>query len=162
MLSYVAVQLIVGISWMRGFYWPSEPVLASSKFPTANIAAVRLPRDSIANVWALPLTSILSFSLPLSGCCFLSHYDHSRINNLESTSKSSDTAVQCHFPRSRTSTPLRIHTSLHSIAIICSYGYIKKYVHQGGNLRYEIVSPFAKVRKLWAEHFPHRFLSQVW
>lgn len=41
----------------------------------------------------------------------------------------------------RTCTPPRIHTSLHSIAFICSYGYIKKYVVRGGNLS-EAFSPF--------------------
>lgn len=104
----------------------------------------------------------LAHSIPLSlslyfACYFLSHHDHSHINNLQSTSISSDTAVQHYFPRTRTRTSPRIHTSLHSIAIICSYGYIKKYVHQGGNLRYEMFSPFVKVRKLRAEYFPSPF-----
>lgn len=99
---------------------------------------------------------------PLSlyfACYFPSHHDHSHINNLQSTNTSSDTAVQHDFSQkeTRTHTSPRIHTSLHSIAIICSYGYIKKYVHQGGNLRHEMFSPFAKVRKLWAEYFSSPF-----
>lgn len=150
---------------MRAFYWPSQPVSEGSKFPTAIIAAVRLPRDSIANVWALPLTFILSL--------FLSHslsplslylppiFSHTMITVILTICKAQTYPQKqlsdINFPRARTRTSPRIHTSLHSIAIICSYGYIKKYVHQGGNLRYEMFSPFAKVRKLWAEYFTSPF-----
>lgn len=129
--------------------------LRNNEFPTAVIAAVRLPRDSIANVCASPLASMLSFPLffPPSFFFFffstchlfsLTHRDHSNIN----TNMSLDSVVQRHFPSARTGTSPSIHTSLHSIAIICSYGYIKKYVHQVGNLWYKIFSPFTKVR-MW-------------
>lgn len=62
MLTYVITQWIVAISWMRAFYWPSQLVWESIKFPTAITAAVKLPRDSIANVWVLAL--ILFFPPP--------------------------------------------------------------------------------------------------
>lgn len=153
----------VGRSWIRDFYWLSQPVWESSEFPTAIIAAVRLPRDSIANVWALPLTFKLPFPLypPPLLYSLLSIFSHTTITATLTICKAqdifSDSSAQHHFPRTRTCTSPRIHTSLHSIAIICSYGYIKKYVHQGGNLRYEIFSPFAKVRKFWAEQFSSPF-----
>lgn len=78
---------------------------------------------------------------------------------MKSTNMSSNRAGQHHFFRTRTLTSPRIHTSLHSIAIICSYGYIKKYVHQGGDLSFKIFSPLSRSGSQEQNIFPHRSLS---
>lgn len=46
-----------------------------------------------------------------------------------------------------------IHTSLHSIAVISSYGYIKKYVHQGGSLLYEFGLTFCQGQEVRSRTF---------
>lgn len=160
MLTYIIIWWIVGVYRKGIFYCPSKPVWKNSKFPTAITAAVRLPRDSIANVQALPLAFIFFpfFSLAVFShssiyfAYFVPHHVHRHINNLQSTNRSSSSSLTS-FPRKRTCTSPRIHTSLHSIAIICSYGYIKKYVHQGGNLRYEMFSPFSQGQEVMSRIF---------
>lgn len=158
---------------MSDFYWPSQPVWKSSKFPTAITAAVRLPRDSIANVRALPLTVVLSpflsASLPFPTLLFTLPFFSLTpcLQTYKQSAKQKHILGHCcptsFFSRTRTRTSPRIHTSLHSIAIICSYGYIKKYVHQGGNLRYEMFSPFSQGQEVLSRiFFPHRSPSQVW
>lgn len=153
---------------MRDFYWPSQPVWKSSKFPTAITAAVRLPRDSIANVRALPLTLILassllssfptSLSLPFPALTFLFFSIAPWSQTYKQSAKHKQILghrfkTQFFFSRPRTCTSPGIHTSLHSIVIICSYGYIKKYVHQGGNLGYEMFSPFIQGQEVMSRIF---------
>lgn len=98
----------------------------------------------------LSLLSLFFFFSP-------SHHDLRHINNLQSTNRSLDTALKHNFffffSRPRTCTSPGIHTSLHSIVIICSYGYIKKYVHQGGNLGYEMFSPFIQGQEVMSRIF---------
>lgn len=94
--------------------------------------------------------SLLSFSLTFYPF-FATHTIH----------KKTFKYLQKHVFRTRTCTPPRIHTSLHSIAFICSYGYIKKYVLWGGNLIFQILSPFFLPRSgSWEQNiFPSLFSS---